>query len=266
MQTEPASRLGAALPTVHLATVHLLLVRALRAHHAAREVAHPAVRAQGARGTLRPDQHLAGALRLHVLLLQLLLQVHLLLQLRVHLHAELALRRRPAVALARVLALRLGSLVHRLLLVRHLLLQDIRIAVHVLDVDDVLVLFVLAVVVVISVSLVATQHIATRVRAVIRPLFGLVPLLPRNCDALCAALTAVRREPLRLLELLDALLRDALGAACGRRSLLAAGIAIGVRFKLRDGELRWQVEALIVSLVLLSEELLPVVVQVLRKR
>ena len=82
---------------------------------------------------MRSAQHVASALRLLVLLLVvllqlrqglLLLQVHLLLQVWMHLH-ELALRCWPAVALAWMLALRLGRLVHHLLLVRHLLLQDI---------------------------------------------------------------------------------------------------------------------------------------------
>lgn len=249
--------------------VHLLLVRALWAHHASREVTHATMGVQAATRALW--NHLPSALRFQILLLlvvlhlrchRLLLQVHLLLQVRMHLH-ELALWCRPAVALAWMLALRLGSRLH-LLLVCHLLLQDIRIVVHVLNVDDVRVLFVFIVIVVVCVSLVATHDITTRLHIVIHSLVGLAPFA-RHTDALCVALT-IDREPLLLLQLLGVLPCDALGPARGRRSLLAARIAIGIGFKLRDAELRRQVEALIVSLVLLREELLPVVVEVLRER
>lgn len=63
----------------------------------------------------------------------------------------LALGRRPAVAFARVLAVRLcACLVHHPLLMSQLFLKHIRIAaVHFLDVDDVLVLFILAIVIVV---------------------------------------------------------------------------------------------------------------------
>lgn len=146
----------------------------------------------------------------------------------------------------------------------HLLLQHIRIVVHVLNVDDVRVLFVFIVIVVVCVSLVATHDVKTCLHVMIHSLVGLAPFA-RHTDALCVALTA-DREPLLLLQLLDVLPRDVLGPARGRRSLLAARVAIGVGLELRDAELCRQVEALIVSLVLLGEELLPVVVEVLRKR
>lgn len=238
-------------------------------------MARASVCVQAAGRSVWSHQHLAGALRLLVLLLVVLLQLgqwlvllrgHLLLQVWMHLH-ELALRCWPAMALAWMLALRLGSrLVHRLLLVRHLLLQHIRIAaVQVLDVDDVLVLFVLAIIiVVIGVSLLVTHYITARIRVMIHSLFVFVSFA-RKSNALIVALH-IDRQPLLLLQLLEVLPCDALGATGGCRPLLAAGVAIRVRFKLCDGELSWQVEALIVALVLLSEELLPVVVEVLRER
>ena len=249
--------------------LRVLLVRAFWAHHARREVTHATVGVQAATRALW--DHLPGALRLQILLLLvrlqllahwLLVHVHLLLQVRMQLH-ELALRCMSAVALAWMLALRLGSCLLHLLLVCHLLLQHIRIEVHVLNVDDVRVLFVFIVIVVVCVSLVATHDITTRLHVVIHSFVGLSPFA-RHTDALCVALS-IDREPLLLLQLLDALPRDVRGPARGCRSLLTARVAIGVGLELRDAELCRQVEALIVSLVLLGEELLLVVVEVFRK-
>lgn len=114
-------------------------------------VAHASLRTKATGGAVRSDHHVARALRLLVLLLVVLLQLRQwLLLLRMHV-AMLALRRRPAVAFARVLAVRLYTcLVHHPLLMSQLFLKHIRIAaVHFLDVDDVLVLFILAIIIVV---------------------------------------------------------------------------------------------------------------------
>lgn len=123
----------------------------------------------------------------------------------------------------------------------HLLFQNILItAFHVFDVDNVLVLFIVVIVVIIvvvSISRFATHHITTWICIVIRSLAGSSPFA-RDRHALSGGLAA-DLHPLLLLQLLEVLPGDVLGASCGRWPLLAPGIAVRIGLKLRDCELSW---------------------------